>query len=386
MVRCIYPVGPRPCGDSLFLWDCLHVNEVNTMHYTPAEIFTNLKKYVKGQDDALKQVSTAVSIHVHSYLYHETVKTNIMLIGNTGCGKTETVRALQAMSLPVPVLLISALDYSVSAWRGRDFDEVFAEAFRKSLKKVEDDDLFDYDEEAKEIFALRMAEHAIIVIDEFDKLRREDRTEDNFKQDYQHVLLTTVEGKDIRLKINDTKHITVNTSNMMFVFLGAFSGLEEIIKRRISPPASIGFSIEPEDKPTGDLVPTTDDIVNYGFALELAGRIPVRICYHPMTKAGLIDIIKHAKNSPLKQMMRRSSLMHCKLRFTDGAIAYIAEQSLSNGTGVRGVDAILTDIMYETLFRVTDGKEYLITIDENVAKKLSEPVVEEAKKARCRKE
>lgn len=85
-------------------------------------------------------------------------------------------------------------------------------------------------------------------------------------------------------------------------------------------------------------------------------------------------------------MMRRSSLMHCKLRFTDGAIAYIAEQSLSNGTGVRGVDAILTDIMYETLFRVTDGKEYLITIDENVAKKLSEPVVEEAKKARCRKE
>ena len=355
------------------------------MHYTPNEIFTNLKKYVKGQDDALKQVATCVSIHVHSYLYHEPVKTNIMLIGNTGSGKTETIRALQAMSLPVPVLLISALDYSVSAWRGRDFDEVFAEVFRKALKKVEDDDLFDYDEEAKEIFALRMAEHAIIVIDEFDKLRRETRSDDNFKMDYQHALLTTLEGKEIRLKLNDTKRVTIGTHNMMFIMLGAFSGLEEITKQRISPPASIGFSIESENKPTGDLIPTTDDIIGYGFSRELIGRIPVRVSYHPITVQGMVDIIRHAKNSPLRQMMRKASLMHCKLRFTDGAIAYIAEQSLSNGTGVRGVDAILTDIMYETLFRITDGEEYVITIDEDVVKKLSVPHVEKVKK-RCRKE
>ena len=350
------------------------------MHYTPTELFTNLQKYVKGQDDALRQVATAVSIHVQSYLYHEPVKSNLMLIGSTGCGKTETIRALQAMHLPVPVLLISALDYSVSAWHGRDFDEVFADAFRKALKKAEDDDLLD-DEEAIERFALNVSEHAIIVIDEFDKLHRECRTDDNFKMDYQHVLLTTMEGKEIPLKINDKKRITVNTSNMMFIVLGAFSGLEEITRQRVSPKKAVGFSVSCDDKDL-DLTPSVDDLIDYGFSRELMGRIPVRVSYHPITVQGMVDIIKHAKNSPLRQMMRKSSLMHCKLRVTDEAMMYIAEQSLTAGTGVRGVDAILADVLYETLFRVTDGEEYVITIDEDAVKKVSPPHVKEMRKRR----
>ena len=108
----------------------------------------------------------------------------------------------------------------------------------------------------------------------------------------------------------------------------------------------------------------------------------MRIRYRNLTTYELIDIIKHAKNSPLRQMMRRSSLMHCKLRVTDGAIAYIAEQVLDAGIGVRGVDAILTDIMYETLFRITDGEEYEITVDEDAVKKVSPPRVKEMRKRR----
>lgn len=351
------------------------------MHYTPVEIFTKLQKYVKGQDDALRQVATCVSIHVNSYLYHEPTKNNLMLLGSTGCGKTETIRALQEMHLPVPVLLISALDYSVASWRGRDFDEVFAEAFRMALKKAEDDDLLD-DEEAIERFALNVSEHAIIVIDEFDKLRRETRSDDNFKQDYQHVLLTTLEGKEIRLKLNDTKRVTINTHNMMFIMLGAFSGLEEITKQRVSPKKAVGFSTCYDDKQDIDLTPSVDDIIEYGFSRELVGRVFMHICYHPMTKAGLIDIIKHAKNSPLRQMMKKTSLMHCKLRITDDAITYIAEQALVLGTGTRGVDAILADIVYDTLYCITDGEEYLITIDEDAAKKISLPHVKEMRKRR----
>lgn len=348
------------------------------MQNLPRHIFDSLKDYVKGQDDALKKIATAVSIHIknHDCTDDFAPKSNILVIGDTGCGKTETVRALEEMELTVPVVLVSALDYSVSAWQGRDISEIFVDAYRDAVDIVNDMYGTGLPEWKHQEKVVDTVEHSIIVIDEFDKISRNaSGKKDEFKADYQHALLTIIEGKRIPLKVND-RRFYINTTGMMFILMGAFAGLSDITRKRVSPPAMIGFDTSSRSSGReAELMPNTEDLLEFGMPRELIGRIPLRVKYNKLTVDEIVDIMRNAQNSPLQRIIDRASTLRCVLDVTDDAVRLIAEQVISLGTGVRGVEVILTDLLYNTLFDAADGRLCIITVDKDSVLGVSSPVV-----------
>ncbi len=358
--------------------------------YTPRSIYDWLINYVKGQDVPLRKIATALSIHINAVTHEDdnVSRSNILIAGSTGCGKTETVRALSEMDLPFPVIKFDALDYSVGAWHGKSLDDVFTLAYRQARKIVsknlsdDTDDMDEIEEMEMMSIALDTMSHSVIVIDEFDKLARRSGSDssDAFLSEYQYTLLGLLEGKEVPVKVIEGKNgengkiAHISTSQMLFVMMGAFSGLDEITQKRVAPPSPIGFCSADSKTDNVDLTPSTEDLIDYGFSRELIGRIPIRAKYNSLTVELLVNIMQNAANSPIKKMQERANTLGCNVVFSEESYAYIAKKALELNTGARGIENILIDLLYDSLYEAADGLPHRIAIDDNASVEIIKPV------------
>lgn len=272
-------------------------------------IYNQLRKYVKGQDEAIKRIAVALELHKQRIAGIGSQRENILIAGPTGCGKTQTVRAIKKLGLNCPIREVNALDYSPNAWRGQDMQHIF------------DFDDLPYDEPEEYV------NYAIIVIDEFDKVL----CNHDFSHDWQSAMLKIIEGMDILLFTDDDKPRIVNTSTMLFILIGAFPQMKDITK-------SLGFG-------TGQRKTTRQDYVQYGMMPELLGRLPIICEYNQVSVDMLVDVLKNT-DSIYKEWQLRFQNIGIKFSLTDNELESIAERALSEGIGTRGLMTVFAEKCY----------------------------------------
>ena len=335
----------------------------------PVEIKKFLDQYVIGQDDAKRFLSVSVYNHYKRLLQKdsgddvEIEKSNIIMVGSTGTGKTLLARTI-AKLLHVPFTIVDATVLTEAGYVGEDIESILTR-----LLQVAD-------------YNVPEAEQGIVFIDEIDKIARKGDnpsiTRDVSGEGVQQGLLKLLEGSVVNVppqggrKHPDQKMIPVNTKNILFICGGAFPDLENIIKERLNKQASIGFYADLKDKYDNDphilQKVTVEDIRNFGMIPEFIGRLPIIFTLDGLTEDMLVKILKEPKNAILKQYQKLLALDEVKLEFEDGALHAIAAKALKKDTGARALRAILEeymlDIMYEipkddSIGEVVITKEYI---------------------------
>ncbi len=332
----------------------------------PHKIKASLDEYVVGQEHAKKVISVAVYNHYKRVATGtmdeiEIEKSNMLMIGPTGCGKTYLVKTL-ARLLDVPLAITDATSLTEAGYIGDDIESVVSKLLAAADNDVE------------------KAERGIIFIDEIDKIAKKKNTNsrDVSGESVQQGMLKLLEGADVEVPVGaNSKNAmvpltTVNTRNILFICGGAFPDLEEIIKERLRKTSSIGFNSELKDKYDKDKnilsKVTIEDIKKFGMIPEFIGRLPVIYTLQGLSKEMMVKILKEPKNAILKQYQKLLELDEVKLDFTDGALESIAEKALERDTGARALRSIIEefmlDIMYEipkddNIGKVTITKEYI---------------------------
>lgn len=332
----------------------------------PAELKAALDDYVIGQDNAKMALSVAVYNHYKRILQDkkddvEIQKSNVLLLGPTGVGKTLLAQTL-AKTLKVPFAIADATTLTEAGYVGEDVENILLRLIQAADQDVE------------------AAEKGIIYIDEIDKISRrsENRsiTRDVSGEGVQQALLKILEGTVSNVppqggrKHPNQEFIPINTSNILFICGGAFDGIEEVIEKRtgsqsIGYGASVQTKKEREDsKVLAKIVP--HDLVKYGLIPELVGRIPVITALDPLNEAAYVRILKEPKNSLSKQYKKLFAMDGVELEFTDEAYAEIASLAAQRNTGARGLRAILEEFMQKYMYEIpsrTDVKKLIITAD-----------------------
>lgn len=332
----------------------------------PHKIKASLDEYVVGQEHAKKIISVAVYNHykrvaTDSLDEIEIEKSNMLMIGPTGCGKTYLVKTL-ARLLDVPLAIADATSLTEAGYIGDDIESVVSKLLAAADNDVE------------------KAERGIIFIDEIDKIAKKKNTtsRDVSGESVQQGMLKLLEGAEVEVPVGaNSKNAmvplaTINTRNILFICGGAFPDLEKIIKERLTKTSSIGFNAQLKDQfdKEKNLISkvAVEDIRKFGMIPEFIGRLPIIFTLEGLSKDMMVKILKEPKNAILKQYQKLLELDEVKLDFTDGALEAIAEKAMEKETGARALRSIIEDFMLDIMYeipkddnigRVTITKEYI---------------------------
>ena len=316
----------------------------------PHKIKETLDQYVIGQEKAKKVMSVAVYNHYKRVATDtmdeiEIEKSNMLMIGPTGCGKTYLVKTL-AKLLDVPLAIADATSLTEAGYIGDDIESVVSKLLAAADNDVE------------------RAEHGIIFIDEIDKIAKKKNTNqrDVSGEAVQQGMLKLLEGSEVEVPVGaNSKNamvplVTVNTRNILFICGGAFPDLENIIKERLNKQASIGFYADLKDKYDHDphllQKVTVEDIRSFGMIPEFIGRLPIIFTLDGLSEDMLVKILKEPKNAILKQYQNLLALDEVKLEFEEGALHAIAAKALEKDTGARALRAILEEYMLDIMYEI----------------------------------